>query len=120
MKRIASSKTASTNGLKAVSVGKKKGDAMSRCEECGGWCGEGYERCQACAEEARVAREEAREAVRIDYFRIHRETDAAVCLQLKDELLATRVWLPRSQIEVDDRKNRCVWIPLWLAEEKGL
>lgn len=47
--------------------------------------------------------------------RIVKETDRATLIAVGDE----EVWLPESQIAAIDAAGE-VWIPLWLAEKKGL
>lgn len=55
-----------------------------------------------------------------DLFEVHveikRETGRAI---LVDAGLEDEIWLPKSQIEIDDEKGT-VSIPEWLAKEKGL
>lgn len=49
------------------------------------------------------------------YDDIERETDAAYLLVFGDQ----KIWLPKSQIRVYE-KNKKVFVPEWLAIEKGL
>ncbi len=54
-------------------------------------------------------------------MKIHHETDAAILMSdTGDEDDA--VWLPKSQIEYEDRVDGYVLVevPEWLAEDKGL
>jgi len=46
-------------------------------------------------------------------YDLESETEKAVLMKINGE----SVWLPKSQIDYD---NKYVWIPFWLADEKGL
>ena len=52
---------------------------------------------------------------------IHHETDKAILVSLDGDKKKA-VWLPRSQIEIEDKGKGIheITIPIWLAEEKGL
>lgn len=61
-------------------------------------------------------------SVDIDYDRIDedKETKHAIYVVIQDDVMDTiAVWLPKSQIEVDE-KRKIITMPEWLAEEKNL
>lgn len=61
-------------------------------------------------------------SVDIDYDRIDedKETKHAIYVVIQDDVMDTiAVWLPKSQIEVDE-KRKVITMPSWLAEEKDL
>lgn len=61
-------------------------------------------------------------SVDIDYDRIDgdRETKHAIYVVIQDDVMDTiAVWLPKSQVEVDE-KRKVITMPEWLAEEKEL
>ncbi len=61
-------------------------------------------------------------SVDIDYDRIDgdRETKHAIYVVIQDDVMDTiAVWLPKSQVEVDE-KRKVITMKEWLAEEKGL
>lgn len=61
-------------------------------------------------------------SVDIDYDRIDgdRETKHAIYVIIQDDVMDTiAVWLPKSQVEVDE-KRKVITMQEWLAEEKGL
>lgn len=55
------------------------------------------------------------EEITLDYDEIERETDGAYLFKIGDE----KTWLPKSQIRVYE-KSRRIYLPQWLAYEKGL
>lgn len=61
-------------------------------------------------------------SVDIDYDRIDegKETKHAIYVVIQDDVMDTiAVWLPKSQIEVDE-KRKVITLPEWLATEKDL
>jgi len=61
-------------------------------------------------------------SVDIDYDRIDedKETKHAIYVVIQDDVMDTiAVWLPKSEIEVDE-KNKVITMPEWLATEKEL
>jgi uncharacterized protein (DUF2461 family) len=59
--------------------------------------------------------------VDIDYDHIDeaRETKHAIYVVIEEGFDEVAVWLPKSQVEVDERRN-IITMPEWLAIEKGL
>lgn len=53
-----------------------------------------------------------------EYEELVHETDHAWLLRIDGEEL----WLPKSKCNLDEQDGRspCVWVPNWLADEKGL
>ncbi len=58
--------------------------------------------------------------VLVRFHEIVRRTDKAVLISIEEDDDDTSVWIPESQIAMIDTGLGEVWIPLWLAEEKGL
>jgi hypothetical protein len=59
------------------------------------------------------------ENVLVRFDRIERQTAKAYCILL-DFTDVEGVWLPKSKVaRIDEDAGEC-WIPLWLADEKGL
>jgi len=56
------------------------------------------------------------ESVKVIYDDLKAETPKALLLSVDDE----EVWIPKSQIEYEDREKRELWIPRWLAAKKEL
>lgn len=56
------------------------------------------------------------EIAEISYDRLIRKTDMAMLLLIDKK----EVWIPLSQVEDEDVEEKIVFIPQWLAEEKGL
>lgn len=60
------------------------------------------------------------ELVEVNFQKVTRETDLAYQLELSDDPFEqNRIWLPKSQISGFMEEKR-IFIPQWLAEEKGL
>lgn len=55
--------------------------------------------------------------VLVSFESIETETDRALLIRTEDE---ESHWLPKSQIMSLDHQKNEVWIPMWLAEKKGL
>jgi hypothetical protein len=54
-----------------------------------------------------------------DHIDYDRETKHAHLVIIESGFDEIAVWLPKSQIEIDDKKN-IITMPEWLAEEKEL
>ncbi len=55
------------------------------------------------------------EELTFDYEEIVVETNKAVLIKIDDE----EIWFPSSQVKID-QQDQTVYIPEWLATEKGL
>ena len=84
--------------------------------DCGNYVkNDDYECCYECNE---MKREEENETVRVAHFGISARTDKAIQIRTDDGFIAERIWLPVKLVESESEKF--VWIPKWLADERGL
>lgn len=89
-----------------------------RCDNCGGWvANDDFELCYDCNQ---AEREERNEPVLVRHHGVVAETDLAIRIKTGPSAFDEGVWIPKSQIEDDDREKGEVWIPRWLAKDKGL
>lgn len=54
--------------------------------------------------------------VLVKFDRVAHETETAILIEVDD----SSEWIPKSQIACVDEELKEMWIPLWLAEKKGL
>lgn len=54
---------------------------------------------------------------RLEFEKIVRETDKAKLIRFDED---AEVWIPDSQIHYIDEADGVIYVPEWLAEEKGL